>query len=190
MTTANAKPHPYKRDLPAALRAVRALLRDPNDTAQVFVIMQSLNWKTLSDKVGVSDVTIKSGANKDMLNPFRETDPAELALLQDMIDRMHTRFKGIVADGRKLDETSVASLADGRIFTSDQAVDLNLIDQIGYWDDVAVKTRELLGNENLKFIRYYQPESFWDILYSIRSPLAAPLARATRPASFQYLWQP
>ena len=43
MTTANAKPHPYKRDLPAALRAVRALLRDPNDTAQVFVIMQSLN---------------------------------------------------------------------------------------------------------------------------------------------------
>lgn len=43
MTTAHAKPHPYQRDLPAALRAVRALLRDPNDTAQVFVIMQSLN---------------------------------------------------------------------------------------------------------------------------------------------------
>jgi len=40
---ADAKPHPYKRDLPAAFRAMRALLRDPNDTAQVFVIMQSLN---------------------------------------------------------------------------------------------------------------------------------------------------
>lgn len=156
------------------------------------VIMQSLNWKGLSDRIGITDTTIKSGENKDLLNPFRETDPAQLAMLQTMIDQMHARFRGLVRDNRGLDDETLNTLADGRIFSADQALDLKLVDQIGYWPDVVAKTAELLGVEHVKVVRYYQFYSFWDYVMSARSP-ARILTRAWSPAAsprFQYLWQP
>jgi len=154
------------------------------------VIMQTLNWKVLSDKIGVTDTTIKSGDNKDMLNPFRESNPEEIALLQKMIDSMHDRFQGIVATSRGIDSTALKNIADGRIFTSDEALNLKLIDQIGYWDDVVTKTAELLGVDAIKVVRYYQNYSFWDYFAGIKHPLASPLARLNKGPSFQYLWKP
>jgi len=154
------------------------------------VIMQSLNWKVLSDKIGVTDTTIKSGDNKDMLNPFRETDPEEVALLQDMIDRMHTRFRGIVAQSRGIEPAALAEIADGRIFTADQAMELRLIDQVGYWDDAVAKTAELLGEESVRIVRYYTTTTFWDFLAGIQQPFPAPFARLNEAPRFQYLWKP
>ncbi len=154
------------------------------------VIMQSLNWKVLSDKIGVTDTTIKSGDNKDMLNPFRETNPEEIAMLQDMIDRMHTRFRGIVAESRGIDPVALANIADGRIFTADQALELKLIDQVGYWDDAVARTAELLGEESVRVVRYYTTTTFWDYLAGIKNPLPAPLARLNESPRFQYLWKP
>jgi len=154
------------------------------------VIMQTLNWKVLSDKIGVTDTTIKSGDNKDMLNPFRESNPEEIALLQKMIDAMHERFRGIVATSRGLDLTALDDIADGRIFTSDEALKLKLIDQIGYWDEVVNKTADLLGVDAIKVVRYYQSYSFWDYFAGIKHPLASPLAHLNKGPSFQYLWKP
>jgi len=154
------------------------------------VIMQSLNWKTLSDKIGVTDTTIKSGDNKDMLNPFRESDPKEIALLQEMIDQMHKRFRSIVSTGRGIAEADLENLTDGRIFTSDQAVELKLIDQVGYWDDAVAKTAELLGEANVKVVRYYQTQSFWDYFAGIKSPLQNPIKSLQPSTTFQYLWRP
>ena len=154
------------------------------------VIMQSLNWKVLSDKIGVTDTTIKSGDNKDMLNPFRESNPEEIALLQKMIDAMHDRFRGIVATSRGIDPAALDNIADGRIFTSDEALALNLIDQIGYWDDTVAKTAEVLGVDDIKVVRYYQTYSFWDFFVGIKHPLSSPLARLNKGPSFQYLWKP
>jgi protease-4 len=154
------------------------------------VIMQTLNWKVLSDKIGVTDTTIKSGDNKDMLNPFRESNPEEIALLQKMIDAMHNRFRGIVATSRGLDAATLEDVTDGRIFTSDEALELKLIDQIGYWNDTVAKTAEVLGVDAIKVVRYYQTYSFWDFIAGIKHPLASPLARLNQGPSFQYLWKP
>ena len=135
------------------------------------VIMQSINMKGLSEKIGITDVTIKSGANKDLLNPFADVDPAQRALLQEMIDAMYTHFLGIVQANREIPEAQLRTLADGRLFVAPQALDLNLVDQIGYWDDVLAKTAELLGVESVKVIRYEQQVDFFSWLMTVRSPL-------------------
>ena len=154
------------------------------------VIMQTLNWKGLSDRIGISDTTIKSGDNKDLLNPFNETDPEQVKMLQEMVDRMHNRFKSIVAEGRNIDVEHLNKLADGRIFSADQALELNLVDQIGYWDDAVNKTAELLGVHSVKVIRYYQKQSFWDMFVGVRSPIPPTLQSFKQRPSFQYIWRP
>ena len=154
------------------------------------VIMQTLNWKGFSEKIGITDTTIKSGENKDLLNPFRESDPAQIIMLQEMIDSMHRRFKHLVAESRDLDPEKLDQLSDGRIFTSDQALEYALIDQVGYWDDVVDKTAQLLGVSAIKVVRYYQKQSFWDLFAGVRSPFPGVLHNINSPVSFQYLWRP
>ena len=79
----------------------------------VGVIMQSLNMKGLSDKIGLSAVTIKSGENKDLLNPFEEVNTNQVALLQEVVDGMQDRFAELVVEARGLEDRA---LLDGRIF--------------------------------------------------------------------------
>lgn len=154
------------------------------------VIMQSLNWKQLSEKVGVRDVTIKSGANKDLLNPFIDTPPEQLALLQGMIDAMYNHFLGIVQDARPIEAEKLKGLADGRIFAAKEALDLQLIDQIGYWDDAVERTAELLSVETIKVVRYEHQPKLFDILSEIRTPLKFSSLLDAKTPRFMYLWTP
>lgn len=187
----------YMRDLAASGGYYVALAGDwlvaqpTTVVGSIGVIMQSLNWKTLSDKIGVTDTTIKSGANKDLLNPFRETNAVQIALLQEMIDNMHTRFRGLVGLHRGLSEDELKTLADGRVFTSAQALDYKLIDEIGYWDDAVASTARLLDVSDVKIVRYYKPYEIWDYLMEIKNPLKT-IRSAMSGASHtpQYLWQP
>lgn len=155
------------------------------------VIMQALNIKGLSEKLGVRDVTIKSGANKDLLNPFNDTPPEQVAILQGMIDAMYNHFVGIVARSRNMDMDALKRLADGRVFVAGEALENRLIDQIGYWDDVTARTAELLGVDQVKVIRYEHHTDFLEWLSTVRNPLPQPstLLDLHRPRLL-YLWQP
>ncbi len=155
------------------------------------VIMQSLNIKGLSEKIGVTDVTIKSGANKDLLNPFTDVDPAQRKLLQDMIDAMYEHFLGIVQASRpNIPAAELRALADGRLFVGPQAERLKLVDEIGFWDDALARVAELLDVDTVKVIRYEQPVDFWNWLMSVRSPIQPSSWRAQMRPRFLYLWQP
>lgn len=167
------------------------IVADPTAiVGSIGIIMQTLNWQGLSERLGISDVTIKSGDNKDMLNPFRETKPEELALLQEVVDNLHQRFVGIVGDARGLDPDTLDRLADGRILTADRAVEEGLIDAIGSWREAADKIAILLGENDLRLIRYYTSYGFFDRLFSVRAPQPANmLGQITRPR-FLYLWSP
>ena len=187
----------YMRDLAAsggyyvALAGDWLIAQPTTVVGSIGVIMQSLNWKGLSDRIGVTDTTIKSGENKDLLNPFRENDPEQIAMLQEMIDHMHGRFRGLVSKHRGLDDETLKTLADGRIFSSGQARDLKLIDQVGYWNDVMDKTKELLGVPDIKVVRYYQELTFWDYLAGAKAPLRLlPASWSSHSPRLQYLWQP
>lgn len=154
------------------------------------VIMQSLNWKQLTDDIGVRDVTIKSGANKDLLNPFRETSEDQLALLQDVIDTMYDRFRSIVKHHRQLSDERLSTLADGRILSAEEALNEKLIDQIGYWEDVAARTRELVGVEELRFIRYAREVDLFTLLMQARAPWDADLWAEWQTPKAMALWRP
>jgi protease-4 len=152
--------------------------------------MQSINRKGLSDKIGITDVTIKSGENKDLLNPLQDPNPEQMKLLQDVIDTMYARFRNIVAERRNIEYSQLEELADGRIFSADTAMKENLIDGIGYWDDVVAKATELVGDD-VRIVRYANEPTFWDMFGRVQQP--APLSRLMsrlQGPQFMYLWRP
>jgi protease-4 len=164
------------------------LIAEPTTiVGSIGVIMSTLNMKGLSEKIGIKDVTIKSGANKDLLNPFSEVNPEQLALLQQMIDASYARFFNIVKESRNFDEAKLKALADGRIFDAGEALKEGFIDQIGYWDDAIAKTAELLGVDAVKVIRYESEPSLFQLLTSAKNPLRLPESHGPR---LQYLWSP
>lgn len=137
-----------------ALASDRILAHPTTLTGSIGVIMQSYNIKDLAAKIGVQDVTIKSGANKDLLNPFRDVQPEQRELMQKVISSMHERFVTLVAENRKLPKETVAPLADGRVFLAEEALQHKLIDGIGYNKDAQKTIAELLGEKSVKVFRY------------------------------------
>ena len=152
----------------------------------VGVIMQTLNMKGLGEKLGLSSVTIASGENKDMLNPFEEVNPQHLDMLQQLVDSMYDRFAIIVEDARGLDSRE---LLDGRVFNVEQALEENLIDGVGYWEDAVDKLADLMDVDDLRIVRYSQEPGFLDSLFSSKTP-KVPDFQAVEAPRFSYLWKP
>ena len=146
-----------------ALASDHILAHPTTLTGSIGVIMQSYNFKELAAKLGVQDVTIKSGANKDFLNPFQDVKPEQKEILQKVISAMHERFVALVAENRKLPKEVVAPLADGRVFIADEAVRLRLIDGIGYSADAQAKIAELLDADGVKVYKYEEQVTLMDL---------------------------
>ncbi len=186
----------FTRDLAAsggyyAAMASDWIIAQPTSVVgSIGVIMQSLNWKQLTDDIGIRDVTIKSGPNKDLLNPFQDPKPHQLELMQEVIDDMHERFRGIVQSSRRLEPEQMEDIADGRIFTAEQALDLSLIDQIGYWTDAADRVTELLGADSVRFVQYYRHQDFLTMLTQAKAPWGRATLMEWQNPEMMYLWRP
>jgi len=89
----------------------------------------------LLENYGVKSVTITSGKNKAMGDYTKPMSAEQLGIFQSLVNEAYDQFVGIVANGRKMDIETVRKIADGRIYTSKQAKDLGLIDNIGTLDD-------------------------------------------------------
>ncbi len=113
-------------------------------TGSIGVIMPFMNVKDLVEKIGIKGMTVKSGVFKDMGSPLRDMTPRERELLQGVVDNVHLQFVNAVADGRNLDREDVLRIADGRIFTGEQAKGLGLVDVLGNLED-AVSDAGKLG---------------------------------------------
>lgn len=113
-------------------------------TGSIGVILRGNNLERLLDKVGVSFKTVKSGPYKDILAFDRETTPAEISILQELIDTSYGQFVQTVAEGRNLEVETVKTFADGRIFTGQQALDLGVVDRLGTEEDAKRWLLEML----------------------------------------------
>lgn len=130
-------------------------------TASIGVIMQSVNYQNLLGKVGVEVNTFKSGVFKDLLNGARELTEAEREYVQGLIDQSYSRFVGIVAKERRLEEASLRKgVADGRIVSGVDALNEKLIDALGGFDEALEKARELAGAPGAAAVRYSSPMVF------------------------------
>ena len=114
-------------------------------TGSIGVIMEFSNFEELLKKIGVKGVVIKSGEHKDIGSPFREMTPEEQKIMQDTLDNVHQQFIQAVAKGRNLELAKVISIADGRIFTGEQAQQLGLVDKMGNLQDAIDEASRLVG---------------------------------------------
>jgi len=100
-------------------------------TGSIGVILQFTNFEELLKKIGFRMEVVKSGPYKDVGNPGREMTPEEKAYLQKLVDNVHQQFVRDVARGRHMKVEKVREVADGRIFTGEQAMELGLVDELG-----------------------------------------------------------
>lgn len=129
----------------AALSADWLMAHPTTITGSVGVIFTRPKLHGLFDKVGVDVEVTKSGVDKDMGSPFRPSTAEETALFQSIIDDYASRFHMLVARHRSLSATNMELVKTARVFTATQAMDVGLIDQIGYIQDAFAKARQLSG---------------------------------------------
>lgn len=116
--------------------AANGIVANPGSiTGSLGVIMGYANFEQILKKIGLTPVVIKSGEYKDTGSPTRAMTTRERQLLQDFVNKIHNQFVQDVACGRKMATVDVAKLADGRIFTGEEALELGLIDRLGNLED-------------------------------------------------------
>lgn len=107
-------------------------------TGSIGVITSYLNFTDLFKKIGVEGVTIKSGLYKDIGNASRHLTEAERKILQELLNNSYNQFISDVAKGRKMEKSKVSSIAEGLIYTGEQAKKIGLVDTLGdYYKAVA-----------------------------------------------------
>src|SRR5215467_2783111 len=109
------------------------------------VIAQWVNYGDLLKWAKLKDVVIKTGEFKDTGNPARDLTPAEQAYMQSLIDNMFHQFIQAVADGRKMKYDDVKAIANGKVWTGEQAQSMKLIDSIGDFEAVVADTAKSVG---------------------------------------------
>lgn len=113
-------------------------------TGSIGVIMELPNLEGLMNKIGIKTEVIKSGRHKDIASAFRTMGKEEREILQGVMDNVHEQFMKAVSEGRKIRMEEVRKIADGRVFTGEQAKTYGLVDELGTLED-AIKTAGTLG---------------------------------------------
>jgi len=171
-------------------------------TGSIGVIMQLVNVSGVMELIGITSDAITSGKHKDTGSPFRKMRAEERELFQGIINDMYERFVGVVKDGRpNLDEQTIRTLADGRIYTADQALENGLIDRIAPLREVIAGLQEKLEVSRVRVVTYKRSHQYKPNYYATAPdrPLSTQvnllnfdLQNALTPPAprFMYLWAP
>src|SRR3954453_3170380 len=136
------------------------MANDTTITGSIGVIIQTLNYEQLLNKVGLASVVFKSGKFKDILNGARPITPEERELVQNFIMNTYDKFLGIVAKERNLPADLLRNtIADGRILSGKEALQNKLIDGLGELDDAFAKAKQLGNAPDAKVVKYGPPFS-------------------------------
>jgi protease-4 len=139
-------------------------------TGSIGVISQFLTFEGLLDKIGVDAVVITTGPRKDIGSPYREMTEEEKELWGEILDQVYEDFVAVVVEARELPEETVRELADGSVYTGQQAMDLDLVDALGTRDDAIDKAAELGGIAGDPRVIELRPQpSFLEMLYTFQS---------------------
>lgn len=126
--------------------ACSAIVANPGTiTGSIGVIMETVNVQGLLEKIGVKGSVIKAGTYKDLGSPLREMTAEEKKILETMLTDVHQQFIAAVASGRQMDEAKVQKLADGRIYSGEEAYRQGLVDQLGNFQDAVALAAEKAG---------------------------------------------
>ena len=167
-------------------------------TGSIGVISMHFSLTGLLDKIGVKVEALKSGPKKDVGSPFRPLEEGDRKLLQSLIDQFYSRFVDVVAEGRKgrLSPAEVKVLADGRVFTAQQALEAKLVDRVGYLEDAVSEALARAQVKKANVVMYSRRPSRIKNEYSASAPVqglpGSELDQARKLLGFHcyYLWEP
>jgi len=168
-------------------------------TGSVGVISLQPKFKGLMDKIGVGVDVQKTGKYKDMGSPYRESAEDEKKLMQKAMDNFGQRFLDLVKKHRNLSAQALAEISTARIFLTDEALELGLIDKVGYISDAIKETKKLAKlPEEARVVVYRRAEfpedNYYNIAGSFSEHLNISLVNLELPeilnsrAGFYYLW--
>ena len=165
-------------------------------TGSIGVIMEAIEFSETMEKVGLKSQVIKSGDFKDLGSPFRAMREDERLLLQSLVLEVYEQFVADVAKGRKMSPEAVRLLADGRIFSGQEAKKNGLVDELGSFDDavlLAAKMAQMDTSDGPPEVIYESERGLWwqhllsgklSFLQSLGAPSLTP------GLSLKYMYQP
>ena len=146
-----------------------SILANPGTTTgSIGVILEVPNFKELLQKIGIKFLVVKSGTFKDTGSPYRDLTRTERNYLQQYIDDAFEQFVDVVVKNRKMSNDKVRSVADGRVFTGKQALELGLVDRLGDYSDAIKLAAQMAGIEGKpKIFRFPRKKyTIFDLLLS------------------------
>jgi protease-4 len=156
------------------------------------VIAEWVNYGELMRWAKLKPEILKVGEFKDTGDPTRELTPAERAYMQGLIDNMYSQFVQAVADGRHANVSDIKPIADGRVWTGEQALSMHLIDQIADFRSAVEDTAKSVGisGEPVLVHPQRQRQSLLDLLFGDVSPwLPTKEKLLDQQMGFYYLWK-
>lgn len=169
-------------------------------TGSIGVMMQTLSVAGTMDKIGVSAVSIKSGELKDMASPLKPLQEKDREVLQEIVVDLYEQFLSVVDQARpNMNKDRLRALADGRVYTAEQAQEADLIDRVGYLEDALTWAKQEAALDSVKVVIYHRPIDYKPNLYSSSAPpvepkgfvnIALPRWLQAEGPQFLYLWQP
>src|SRR2546422_8505714 len=181
-----------------ALGADTIIAHPTTVTGSIGVIMVTMNAEGLMQKLGLATATIKSGERKDMGSPFRTLSGDERKIFQSVIDGLHGQFVARLVQARQIPLETAKTIADGRIYTAQQALELKLVDRIGYMDDALQIARRAIGVADARVVVYHRPTEYRATYYARSEASATGLDATVAPLAsivgtgprFLYVWWP
>jgi len=147
-------------------------------TGSIGVILGYTNFQEIFNKIGLKPIVVKSGEFKDIGSPVRDMTKEEEEILKNFVDKIHMQFVTDVSEGRGMDLEKVRHLADGRIYTGEEAKAIGLVDRLGNLED-AVEWAGRLGGiegdirtmypkkEKVPFLEYLTGMSLQELLTAV-----------------------
>jgi protease-4 len=176
-----------------ATAADRIVANPGTITGSISAVMHFADVQELMKKVGVRSSVIKSGKFKDIGSPVREMTAEEKQLIQGIVDDIYDQFIRTISEDRKIPLEIIKSLADGRIFSGRQALQLKLVDELGGLQDAVLLAGRLAGIEGKPAVVYSakKKSNLWKYLIeSTASAVSGEIRKSTLESQgAQYLFQ-
>src|ERR1700693_2805951 len=156
------------------------------------VIAEWVNYGELLRWAKLNAITMKAGEFKDTGSPTREITPAEREYMQGLIDNMHTQFIQAVADGRHAKEADIRAIANGKVWTGEQAFSLKLVDQIADFEGAVKDTAPAVNISGEPTLVYPAKDrrSGLDLLFGdVSDYLPTREKLLEQQVGFYYLWK-
>ncbi|MFH0884005.1 MAG: signal peptide peptidase SppA [bacterium] len=174
----------------ASLGADSIVANPGTTTGSIGVLMEFPQWSELLGKIGVSSEVIKSGPFKDSGNPSREMNDEERKVFQGYIDDAFVQFTEAVAQERRMTLQAVRKVADGRVYTGRQAMQLGLVDRLGDLNaavHLAGEMADISGEPRI--VHPYRRGNLDWLERVLDKAISRTVSRVENRSVFQYRWK-